>query len=128
MALPFKVGFSRVYRIFTETGVADQVVFVGSGKLGFPHSALLALSLGCDLNNVGREAMLAIGCIQAQRCHTNHCPTGIATQNWWLTGGLNPALKSVRLANYYRFAQTDTAGVGTDLRCGAPEPGHAGSA
>lgn len=100
VALPFKVGFSRVYRIFTETGVADQVVFVGSGKLGFPHSALLALSLGCDLINVGREAMLAIGCIQAQRCHTNHCPTGIATQNWWLTGGLNPALKSVRLANY----------------------------
>ena len=100
VALPFKVGFSRVHRMFADAGVDDQVVFVGSGKLGFPHAALLAFSLGCDLINVGREAMLAIGCIQAQRCHTNHCPTGVATQNWWLSGGLDPALKSVRLANY----------------------------
>ena len=100
VALPFKVGFSRVHRIFSEAGVDDQVVFIGSGKLGFPHSALLAFALGCDLINVGREAMLAVGCIQAQRCHTNHCPTGVATQNWWLAGGLNPTLKSVRVANY----------------------------
>jgi hypothetical protein len=45
---------------------------------------------------------MAIGCIQAQRCHTNRCPTGVATQNRWLTGGLDPTLKSVRLANYVR--------------------------
>ena len=39
--------------------------------------------------NVAREAMLAIGCIQAQRCHTGHCPTGVATQNHWLMRGLD---------------------------------------
>jgi hypothetical protein len=50
--------------------------------------------------NVGREAMMAIGCIQAQRCHTGHCPTGVATQNKWLMRGLDPSLKSARLANY----------------------------
>jgi glutamate synthase (ferredoxin) len=49
---------------------------------------------------VGREAMLAIGCIQAQKCHSGHCPTGVATQNWWLQQGLDPTLKGVRLANY----------------------------
>ena len=100
IALPFKVGFSRVHRIFVEKGAADRVVFIGSGKLGFPEPALLAFALGCDLISVAREPMLAIGCIQAQRCHTNHCPTGIATQNRWLTRGLDPALKSVRAANY----------------------------
>jgi hypothetical protein len=50
--------------------------------------------------NVGREAMLAIGCIQAQRCHTGRCPAGVATQSRWLMHGLDPALKSSRAANY----------------------------
>jgi glutamate synthase (ferredoxin) len=50
--------------------------------------------------NVAREAMLAIGCIQAQECHTGHCPSGVATQNKWLMSGLDPTLKSARLANY----------------------------
>ena len=100
VALPFKLGFTQVYRIFAERGVQHHVVFIGSGKLGFPETALLALGLGCDLVNVGREAMMAIGCIQAQRCHTGHCPTGVATQNRWLMRGLDPTLKANRLANY----------------------------
>jgi glutamate synthase (ferredoxin) len=100
VALPFKLGFTQVYRIFAEQGVQHQVVFVGSGKLGFPETALLAIGLGCDLVNVAREAMLSIGCIQAQRCHTGHCPTGVATQNRWLMRGLDPTTKSARLANY----------------------------
>jgi glutamate synthase domain-containing protein 2 len=100
VALPFKMGFSRVHRVFVEAGARDRVVFAGSGRLGFPEAALFAFALGCDLVNVGREAMLAIGCIQAQRCHTNRCPTGVATQNPWLMHGLDPTLKAVRLANY----------------------------
>jgi glutamate synthase domain-containing protein 2 len=100
VSLPFKVGFSRVYRVFAEAGIQDRVVFIGSGKLGFPEAALWAFSMGCDLVNVAREAMLAIGCIQAQRCHTGHCPTGVATQNRWLMRGLDPTDKSARLANY----------------------------
>ncbi|HMF98738.1 MAG TPA: FMN-binding glutamate synthase family protein [Vicinamibacterales bacterium] len=100
VALPFKIGFWRVRNVFTAHGLSDRVVFIGSGKLGFPESALFALALGCDLINVGREALLALGCIQAQRCHTNHCPTGITTHNRWLVRGLDPTLKSTRLANY----------------------------
>jgi glutamate synthase domain-containing protein 2 len=49
--------------------------------------------------NVGREAMLAIGCIQAQRCHTGSCPTGVATQSKWLMHGLDPDVKHARAAN-----------------------------
>ena len=44
--------------------------------------------------------MLAIGCIQAQICHTGKCPTGVATQDKWLMRGLDPTDKSARLANY----------------------------
>jgi hypothetical protein len=96
VALPFKLGFARVYSTFAREGLAEDVVFIGSGRLGFPDSALFAFALGCDLVNVGREAMLAIGCIQAQRCHTGRCPTGVTTQSRWLMHGLDPELKPNR--------------------------------
>lgn len=100
VALPFKLGMSRVYREFAETGLHEKIVFIGSGRLGFPAESLLAMAMGCDMINVGREAMLAVGCIQAQICHTGRCPTGVATQNKWLMRGLDPTDKSARLANY----------------------------
>ncbi len=102
VALPFKIGFARVYRAFAERGVAERVGFIGSGKLGLPENALVAFALGCDMVNVGREAMLAAGCIQAQRCHTGACPTGVATQSRWRARGLDPATKSLRVASYVR--------------------------
>ena len=121
VALPYKVGFSRVYRIFAERGVHQKVVWIGSGKLGFPDSALLAFCLGADLINVAREAMMAIGCIQAQRCHTGHCPTGIATQNRWLVRGLDPTHKSARLANYIIMLRRELTRL--SHACGVDHPG-----
>jgi glutamate synthase (ferredoxin) len=120
VALPFKLGFTEVYKVFAEAGVQHEVVFVGSGKLGFPETALLALALGCDLVNVAREAMLSIGCIQAQRCHTGHCPTGVATQNRWLMRGLDPTLKSARLANYLTTLRKELGSLAS--ACGKPHP------
>ena len=71
--------------------------------------------------NVAREAMLAIGCIQAQKCHTDTCPTGVATQNAWLAHGLDPALKSVRAANYVSTLRRDLLKVAE--ACGVEHPG-----
>ena len=102
VALPFKIGFSRVYRSFASRGIEQRVAFVGSGKLGLPENAVVAFALGCDMVNVGREAMLAAGCIQAQRCHTGGCPTGVATQSRWRARGLDPRSKSLRVASYVR--------------------------
>jgi glutamate synthase domain-containing protein 2 len=120
VALPFKLAFASVYRAFAEAGVHEDVVFIGSGKLGFPGAALLGLALGCDMINVGREAMLAIGCIQAQRCHTGHCPTGVATQSPWLVRGLDPTLKSARLANYIVALRKEL--IGLAHACGVEHP------
>lgn len=100
VGLPFKLAFARVYSTFFRAGLSERIVFIGSAKLGFPMDALFAFGLGCDMISVAREAMLSIGCIQAQRCHTGHCPAGIATHNKWLMRGLDPTLKSARLANY----------------------------
>ena len=60
----------------------------------------MAFALGADMVNVGREAMMSIGCIQAQRCHTGHCPSGVATQSRWRQRGIDPTLKSARAASY----------------------------
>ena len=50
---------------------------------------------------------MSIGCIQAQKCHTDHCPVGVATQNPRYTRGLDVGLKSVRAANYVRSLRRD---------------------
>jgi hypothetical protein len=63
------------------------------------------------LINVAREAMLAIGCIQAQKCHTDTCPTGVATQNAWLARGLVPEVKAVRVANDIKALRRDLVKV-----------------
>ena len=121
VAHPFKIGFSRVYRVFAQRGVHHKVVWTGSGKLGFPDTALLAFCLGADTVNVGREAMMAIGCIQAQRCHTGHCPTGVATQNRWLMRGLDPTDKAARLANYVVTLRKELTRL--SYACGVEHPG-----
>jgi glutamate synthase domain-containing protein 2 len=121
VSLPFQLGFSRVYRLFAEQGLHEDVVFVGGGKLGLPDNAVVAFALGCDLVGVAREAMLAIGCIQAQKCHTDTCPTGVATQNQWLARGLDPASKSVRVANYLKTLRRDLVKVAE--ACGVEHPG-----
>jgi glutamate synthase domain-containing protein 2 len=120
VSLPFRVGFARVYSVFAERHLQDEIVFVGAGKLGLPDNAMVAFALGCDMVNVGREAMLSVGCIQAQKCHTDRCPTGVATQNRWLTRGLDPSLKSVRAANYIGTLRRDLLKVSE--ACGVEHP------
>jgi glutamate synthase (ferredoxin) len=124
VSLPFRLAFSRVYSIFAQRGLHERVVFIGAGKLGLPDNALVALALGADMVNVGREAMLAIGCIQAQKCHTDKCPTGVATQDKWLAHGLDPTLKSVRLANYITTLRRDLLKVAE--ACGELHPSMVG--
>ncbi|SHG32257.1 FMN-binding glutamate synthase family protein [Geodermatophilus nigrescens] len=121
VSLPFQLGFARVYSAFARRGIAERVTFVGAGKLGLPDNAVVAFALGCDTVNIAREAMLAIGCIQAQKCHTDTCPTGVATQNAWLAHGLDPQRKSVRLANYVATLRRDLLKVAE--ACGVEHPG-----
>jgi glutamate synthase domain-containing protein 2 len=120
VALPFKLGMARVYPLFARAGLAEDVVFIGAGRLGFPDAALHAFALGCDMVNVGREAMLAIGCIQALRCHTGRCPTGVATHSPWLMRGLDPELKSARAANYLVALRAELLAL--TRACGARHP------
>lgn len=107
VSLPFRSGFARVYAEFARVGITDDVVFIGSGRLGLPDQAMVAFALGADMVNVAREAMLAVGCIQTQRCHTGHCPVGVATQNPWLERGIDVPLKAERVASYISTLRRD---------------------
>ncbi len=102
MALPWIYGFSEVYKIFKKHHLCERTVFIGSGKLGFPARAVLAFAMGVDCINVAREAMMSVGCIQAQVCHTNHCPSGVATQNKWKQRGINIDDKATRAHFYFK--------------------------
>ncbi len=102
VSLPWVYGFSSLYKIFQDKGLTERIVFIGSGKLGFPAKAAMAFAMGVDCINVAREAMMSIGCIQAQVCHTNRCPAGVATQSKWLQSGIHVPLKSERLAQYFK--------------------------
>lgn len=102
VSLPWVYGFSDLYRLFQKKELEERIVFIGSGKLGLPAKAAMAFAMGADCINVAREAMMSIGCIQAQICHTNRCPSGVATQNKWLQRGIDIPLKSERLAQYFK--------------------------
>ena len=102
VSLPWVYGFSDLYKVFKHRKITDRIVFIGSGKLGFPAKAAMAFAMGADCINVAREAMMSIGCIQAQVCHTNRCPSGVATQSKWLQNGINIPLKSERLGQYFK--------------------------
>jgi glutamate synthase (ferredoxin) len=121
VSLPYRLGFTSVYRLWAEAGRTDELTFIGSAKLGIPENAIVAFALGADMVNTARGAMLALGCIQAQKCHTDHCPTGVATQNPWLARGLDPTDKSVRVANYLKTMRRDLLKVSE--ACGVAHPG-----
>jgi glutamate synthase (ferredoxin) len=102
VSLPFRVGFPRVYRAFLKEDMAERVAWIASAKLGFPDRAIVAICLGADFVNIARESMMAIGCIQAQKCHTGHCPTGVATHDARLQEGLIPDHQAQRFARYLK--------------------------
>ncbi|HRF24229.1 MAG TPA: glutamate synthase-related protein, partial [Chitinophagaceae bacterium] len=72
-----------------------------SGKILSGFHLVRAIALGADTCNSARAMMMALGCIQALLCHTNKCPTGVATQNPSLVVGLDVDDKKVRVANYH---------------------------
>ncbi|MCF7560088.1 FMN-binding glutamate synthase family protein [Sabulilitoribacter multivorans] len=121
VSLPWVYGFSDLYKLFKDKGLTERIVFIGSGKLGFPAKAAMAFAMGADCINVAREAMMSIGCIQAQICHTNRCPSGVATQSKWLQNGIDPTLKSARLAQYFKTFRKElieiTHAVGYEHPC-----------
>ena len=100
MSLPIAEGLPRVVDALIESGLRQRIRVVAAGKLVTSAKAAWALCAGADFINTARGFMFALGCIQALRCHTNTCPTGITTHNKRLQRGLVVEEKYQRVANY----------------------------
>lgn len=100
MSLPIAEALPMVVDVLREAGLKDRVRVIASGKLVTPARAAWALCTGADFVHSARGFMFALGCIQAMRCHTNTCPTGVATHNRRLQRGLVVEDKATRVLNY----------------------------
>ena len=107
MGVPLHDALVVVDDAYRRWGVRDQITIIGAGRIITGAEAAYALALGADMVNIGRGFLFSIGCIQALKCHTNECPTGVATQSRWRQRGLVPAQKHSRVANYAAAVQED---------------------
>lgn len=102
MSLSIDEALPRVVDALIEAGLRERVKVIAAGKLVTSARAAWALACGADFINSARGFMFSLGCIQALRCHTNTCPTGITTHNAKLQRGLVVEEKYLRVANYAR--------------------------
>ncbi|MDH4235319.1 MAG: FMN-binding glutamate synthase family protein, partial [Gallionella sp.] len=100
MGLPIMEALPRVVDDLIAAGLKQRIRVIASGKLVTPANAAWALCVGADFVNNARGFMFSLGCIQAMRCHSNTCPTGITTHNKRLQRGLVVEEKFQRVANY----------------------------
>lgn len=115
VGMPLRDAIAFVYDALNGFGIKDQIKIIASGKVISGFDIVRTLSLGADLCNSARGMMFALGCIQALECHSNTCPTGVATQNPDLMKGLVPKEKSIRVARF----QHETVKSAMDLMASA---------
>ncbi len=101
LGTPLKEGLLLVHNALVGIGLRDRVKLGASGRLVTAAEIAGACALGADWCNSARGFMFALGCIQAQRCHTNACPVGVTTQNRSLQRSLVPAEKAERVYNFH---------------------------
>jgi glutamate synthase domain-containing protein 2 len=98
---PLNEGLVFVHNALTGAGLRDRIKIICSGKVTTGVHMFTKFALGADLCNSARGMLFSLGCIQALRCNTNTCPTGVATQDKALVKGLVVADKFERVARYH---------------------------
>ncbi|GFE49499.1 FMN-binding glutamate synthase family protein [Roseobacter cerasinus] len=101
IGMPLTEGLTFVHNTLRGAGLRNQVRVGAAGKIISAFDIARALALGADWCNSARGFMFAIGCIQAQACHTNHCPVGVATQDPVRQRALDVGSKSERVARFH---------------------------
>jgi glutamate synthase domain-containing protein 2 len=78
---PLQEGLLLVHNTLKGVGLRERIKIGCAGKVVSAFDITLLMALGADWCNAARGFMFALGCIQAQSCHTGHCPTGVTTQD-----------------------------------------------
>jgi glutamate synthase domain-containing protein 2 len=102
VGLPLTDGLMTVHNALVGSGLRDRIRIGASGKVASGNDIIKRLIQGADYTNSARSMMMAVGCIQSQRCHTNHCPVGVATQDPYRARALDVADKSERVYRYQK--------------------------
>ncbi|MBS0521507.1 MAG: FMN-binding glutamate synthase family protein [Proteobacteria bacterium] len=98
---PMRDGLAFVHNALVGIGARDRIRLGASGKIASGFDIARAMALGADWCNAARGFMFAVGCIQSQSCHTDRCPTGVATQDKNRQRALVVADKRERVANFH---------------------------
>lgn len=101
LGTPLTDGLVFVHNSLVGIGVRKDIKIIAAGKIAHGINLIGKIALGADLCYGARSMMLALGCIQALKCNSNHCPVGVATQNPDLERGLVVSDKSIRVKNYH---------------------------
>ncbi len=101
MGVPLYEGLAFAHNALQAASIRQHIKIIASGRIISGFDLIKTIALGADACNSARGMMFALGCIQALRCNSGHCPTGIATQNPNLMHGLDVEDKAQRVANYH---------------------------
>ena len=102
VGMPMIEGLTFVHNALRGAGLRRDIRIGAAGKVVSAFDIARALAMGADWCNAARGFMFAIECIQAQACHTNHCPVGVATQDKSRMRALDVPHKSERVARFHR--------------------------
>ncbi|MEV6810276.1 FMN-binding glutamate synthase family protein [Streptomyces sp. NPDC051132] len=97
---PLTEGLLTVHNALVGTGLRDRIRIGASGKIATGTDLVKRMVQGADYGNAARAMMFAVGCIQAQRCHTNTCPTGVTTQDPRRARALDVRDKTARVRRF----------------------------
>ncbi len=100
LGMPLREGLTFVTDTLLGFNLKKEVKVIASGHIVSGFDMAKAIAMGADACNSARAMMMAVGCIQALQCHTNECPTGVATQDESLMQGLVVADKRTRVKNF----------------------------
>ena len=98
---PMREGLMLVHNTLIGMNIRDKVKIGAAGKIITAFDIARTLALGADWCNSARGFMFALGCIQSQVCHTDRCPTGIATQDSTRWQGLDVPDKAIRVQHFH---------------------------
>ncbi|HET9679831.1 MAG TPA: glutamate synthase-related protein, partial [Gammaproteobacteria bacterium] len=101
LGTPLTEGLIFVHNALVGADLRKHIKLGVSGKIISGFDMVKRMAIGADFCYAGRGMMFSLGCIQARRCHTNRCPSGVATQDPWREKGLVVSDKAPRVSNYH---------------------------
>ncbi|MGO3280994.1 MAG: FMN-binding glutamate synthase family protein, partial [Brevibacterium aurantiacum] len=121
VGLPLTQGLMIVHNALMGAGLRDRIKIGAAGKIAAGSDIVKRLIQGADFTMAARAMMMAVGCIQAQVCHTGKCPVGVATQDPRRARAIDVPDKSTRVKNYHDGTVTEAVRLMASMGVAHPD-------